>query len=32
MAERRNRDYDRLTRQQKSTAAAAGRMRSLPYA
>ncbi len=32
MAERRNRDYARLTRQQQSTAAAAGRMRSLPYA
>lgn len=31
MAERRNRDYAHLTRQQQSTGAAAGRMRSLPY-
>ncbi|MGD6978365.1 MULTISPECIES: RDD family protein [Citricoccus] len=32
MAERRNRDYAQLTRQQRATEAAAGRMRSLPYA
>lgn len=32
MAERRNRDYAQLIRQQQSTDAAAGRMRSLPYA
>jgi uncharacterized RDD family membrane protein YckC len=31
MAERRNRDYAQLTRQQQSSGAAAGRMRSLPY-
>ncbi|MDI3330389.1 MAG: RDD family protein [Micrococcus sp.] len=32
MAERRNRDYAQLVRQQQAAGAAAGRMRSLPYA
>ncbi|MCY1157769.1 MAG: hypothetical protein MOP51_790, partial [Citricoccus sp.] len=32
MAERRNRDHAQLTRQQRATDGAAGRMRSLPYA